>query len=111
MSEQRLATRRTTGLAGLGAAVLFGVGSALWAFDQPDAGAPVREVVAFYTDTSACPGTHASLGSPSFLLLVVGLAFVTPLSRFLLGPSFLLLAAVSVQLLRGSGQDAASNVT
>lgn len=35
-------------------------------------------------------------------LLVVGLAFITPLSRFLIGPSVLLLAAVSVQFLRGS---------
>ena len=214
MSDRRLATRRTTGLAGLGAAVLFGVSNALWAFDQPDAGAPVREIVAFYTDTSAriiaggslsllsvtlfvlfasgvrgilrehegddllataafggalllvASGLGAEtlnmvgawraddgqltpeLGRALFeisyvlgynapgvgvgilllaiavvalrvralmprwlaiLLLVVGLAFVTPLSRFLLGPSVLLLAAVSVQLLRGSVPDAARN--
>lgn len=36
----------------------------------------------------------------AFRLLVVGLAFITPLSRFLLGPSILLLAVASVQLLR-----------
>lgn len=44
----------------------------------------------------------------AFLLLVVGLAFITPLSRFLLGPSVLLLAVVSVQLLRASAPGAAS---
>jgi hypothetical protein len=196
--------------------ILFGVGSALWAFDQPEAGAPAGEVVSFYTDTSAriiaggslsllsvmlfilfASGLRAilrehegddlfatmafggalvlvaaglgaetlnmvgawraddgqltpELGRALFeisyvlgyngagvgigvlllatamvalraralmprwlaiLLLVVGLAFVTPLSRFLLGPSFLLLAAVSAQLLRDSVPDAASNVT
>ena len=216
MSDQRLATRRATGLAGLGVAVLFGVGSSLWAFEQPDAGAPAREVVAFYTDTSAriligaslsllavalfvlfASGVRAilrehegddllattafggallsvaaglgaetinmvgalraddgsltpQLGRSLFeisyvlgyngagvgigilvlataavalraraflprwvalLLLVVGLAFITPLSRFLLGPSVLLLAAASIQLLRASAPNEASNLT
>jgi hypothetical protein len=36
-------------------------------------------------------------------LVVVGVAFVTPLSLFLLGPAVLALAVVSVQLLRTSG--------
>lgn len=193
--------------------VLFGVGNALWAFDQPEAGAPVGEIVAFYADTSAriiAGGSLGLLSIPLFvlfasgvrailrehegddllatvafggalllvaaglgaetlnmvgawraddgqltpelgralfeisyvlgyngagvgigvlllataavalraralmprwlaiLLLVVGVAFVTPLSRFLLGPSVLLLAAVSAQLLRGRGQREAS---
>jgi hypothetical protein len=172
-----------TGIAGLGAAVLFGVGSALWAFEQPDPGAPVREIVAFYTDTSARIIAGGSLSLLSIALFVlfasgvrailrehegddllataafggallamaaglgaetinmvgalraedgsltpelgralfeiscvlgyngVGLAFITPLSRFLLGPSVLLLAVVSVQLLRASAPDAASNAT
>ena len=207
MPDQRLATRRVTGLAGLGVVVLFGVGNALWAFEQPDAGASVQEIVAFYTDNSAwiiagasisllasalfilfASGVRAilrehegddlfataafggalllvaaglgaetinmvgalraedgsltpQLGRSLFeisyvlgfngagvgigilllataavalraralmprwlalLLLIVGLAFITPLSRFLLGPSVLLLAAVSAQLLRAS---------
>lgn len=42
----------------------------------------------------------------ALLLLVVGFAFITPLARFLLGPSILLLAAGSVQLLRRSPPDA-----
>jgi hypothetical protein len=207
MTDQRLAMRRTTGLAGVGVAVLFGVGNALWAFDQPNAGAQVGEILAFYTDTSAriivggsisllsialfvvfASGVReilrenegddllataafggaillvaAGLGAETLnmvgawraddgqltpelgralfeisyvlgyngagvgigilllaiaavalraralmprwlalLLFVVGLAFITPLSRFLLGPSVLLLAVVSVQLLRTS---------
>jgi hypothetical protein len=53
MQSQGLTTRRITGLAGLGVVVLFGVGNALWAFEQPDAGAPAREVVAFYAGTSS----------------------------------------------------------
>jgi hypothetical protein len=36
----------------------------------------------------------------ALLLLVAGLAFLTPLSRFLLGPAVLLLAVVSANLLR-----------
>lgn len=44
--------RRITGLAGLGVVALFGVGNALWAFEQPDAGAGASQIVAFYTETS-----------------------------------------------------------
>jgi hypothetical protein len=46
----------------------------------------------------------------AFFLLVAGVAFITPLSRFLVGPSILLLAAGSVQLLRTSAPDAAQLV-
>ena len=215
MADQMLTTRRVTGLAGLAVAVLFSVGNALWAFDQPEAGAPSREIVAFYTDTSARIIVGASLSLlaaalfvvfasglrailrghegddqfataafggallvvaaglgaetinmvgalradggeltpelgralfeisyvlgyngaglgicvlvsaaaavalrvPTFLprwlglaLLVIGLAFITPLSRFLLVPAVLALAAVSVRLLRTSASDVARNV-
>jgi hypothetical protein len=211
MSDQRLTTRRVTGLTGLGAAVLFGLGSALWAFEQPNAGATAQEIVAFYTDTSAwiiVGGSLSLLAIPLFvffasgvrsvlrehegddllataafggalitvaaglgaetinmvgasraddgqltpelgralfeisyvlgyngagvgigilvlaiatvalrarafmprwlalLLLGIGLAFLTPLSRLLLGPSVLLLAGVSAHLLRTSPSDA-----
>lgn len=215
MSERRLTTRWVTGLAGLGTVILFGGGSALWAFDQPEAGASAREVVAFYSNTSTeiivggslsllaialfvlfASGARAilrehegddlfstaafggailllvaglgaetinmvgafraddgqltpALGRALFeisyvlgynaagvgigilvmaaaavalrsrglmprwvalLLLMVGLAFLTPLSRFLLGPAVLLLAVVSVYLLRTSRPGAASNL-
>lgn len=39
-------------LSGLATAVLFGAGSAIWAFEQPDRGAGTDEIVAFYEDTS-----------------------------------------------------------
>lgn len=211
MPDQRLATRRITGLAGLGVVALFGVGNALWAFEQPDAGAPAQEIVAFYTDTSteivvggslsfvaiglfalfasgvrallrdhedsdllattafggAILAMAAGLGAEAInmvgalradggeltrelgqalfeisyvlgyngagvgigifalaiavaalrsrallphwlalLLLVLGIAFLTPLSQFLLGPSILLLVIVSVNLLRRPTSDA-----
>lgn len=214
MADQRLVRRRATGLAGFAVVVLFGAGSALWAFEQPDAGAPAGEIVAFYTDgsgriiagaslslvslpmlvlfasgvrailqehegddllaTTAFGGAlllvAAGLGAETInmvgalraddgqltqelgqalfeisyvlgynaagvgigtlllataavalrarallprwlalVLLVIGFAFITPLSRFLLGPSVLLLAAVSAQLLRASAPDAASS--
>jgi hypothetical protein len=216
MSNRRLATRRATGLAGLGAAILFGVGSALWAFDQPSAGASAREVVAFYADTSTGIAVGGSLSlfavalfvffasgarailrehegedlfstaafggaivlvvaglgaetinmvgafraddgqlspqlgralfeisyilgynaagvgigifvlavaavalrskalMPSWLalfLLVAGLAFITPLSRYLLGPAVFLFAVVSANLLRAPKPDAAGNAS
>lgn len=211
MEDHRRSPRRVTGLAGLGVAVLFGVGNALWVLDQPAAGAPARVVVAFYTHTSVriivgaslsllaaalfvlfasgvrailreyegddvlattafggavllvpaglgaetinmvgalraydgqlTPGLARALFEISyvlgyngagvgigilvfaiavvalraralmprwlaFFLLVVGVAFMTPLSRFLVGPSILLLAAGSVQLLRTSAEGA-----
>jgi hypothetical protein len=70
MANQRLSTRRATGLAGLGVAVLFGVGNALWALEQPDAGAPTRAIVAFYTNTSGRIVVGASLS------LLAGALFV-----------------------------------
>lgn len=207
MQTQGLTTRRITGLAGLGVVVLFGVGNALWAFEQPNAGAPASKVVAFYSGTSseiiiggslslfaialfilfasgvrailreyenedvfatvafggALLAMAAGLGAETInmvgamradagqltpelgrvffevsyvlgyngagvgigifglaiatvalrsrallprwlalILIVLGVAFITPLSRFLIGPSILLLAMVSASLLRPS---------
>ncbi|MEA2410469.1 MAG: hypothetical protein QOC77_1030 [Thermoleophilaceae bacterium] len=52
MADRGLATRRVTGIAGLTVAIVFGAGNALWALDQPQAGASAGKVVAFYTDGS-----------------------------------------------------------
>ena len=71
MADQVLTTRRVTGLAGLAVAVLFSVGNALWAFDQPEAGASSREIVAFYTDTSARIIVGASLSLLAAALFVL----------------------------------------
>lgn len=46
-------TRRITGLAGLGVVALFGVGNALWAFEQPDAGAGAAPSVLLLAVVSA----------------------------------------------------------
>ncbi len=62
MSAQGLVTRRATGLAGLGVAVLFGAGNALWVFDQPDGGASAEAIGTFYADTltaRSCGSTRA----------------------------------------------------
>jgi hypothetical protein len=99
MSAQRLATRRTTGLAGLGAAVLFGVGNALWAFDQPDAGAPVREIVAFYTDTSARIIAGGSLSLLAVTLFVLFASGVRAILREHEGDDLLATAAFGGALL------------
>lgn len=207
MTAQDLSARRFTGLAGLGTAILFGVGNALWAFDQPEGGATAGEVLAFYQGDSGWVIAGASLSllsvasfvffasglrailreregddmlataafggalllaaaglgaetinmvgafraedgtltpqlgqalfeisyvlgyngagvglgilllataavalraralmptSAAAVLLVIGLAFVTPLARFLLAPSLLLLIGVSIRLLRAT---------
>src|SRR5436190_3962339 len=71
MANQTLTTRRITGLAGLAVAIVFGAGNALWAFDQLGAGAPAREVVAFYTDASARIVAGASLSLVAIAVFVL----------------------------------------
>ncbi len=71
MMDRGLTARRVTGLAGLGAVVLFGIGNGLWAFEQPEAGAPAREVVAFYADNSAWIVAGASLSLLAVALFVL----------------------------------------
>jgi hypothetical protein len=71
MADRTLTTRRVTGLAGLAVAVVFGAGNALWAFDQPAAGAPAREIVAFYTDASARIVAGASLSLVAIAVFVL----------------------------------------
>src|SRR4051794_8942230 len=80
MWNQTLTTRRITGLAGLAVAVVFGAGNALWAFDQPEAGAPAREIVAFYTHTSARIVVGASL---SLVAIAVFVLFASGLREIL----------------------------
>jgi hypothetical protein len=71
MADRGLDTRRTTGLAGLLAAILFVVGNALWALDQPDPGASASTIVDFYADASGriIAGGSLSLLSTAFLVL------------------------------------------
>ena len=48
--------------------------------------------------------TDMAMVKDNHVLAAGGVAFITPLSRFLLGPSVLVLAVVSVQLLRSSSE-------
>jgi hypothetical protein len=68
VSDQGIATRRLTGMAGLGAAVFFAAGSAFWAFEQPAAGARAGVVLDFYANTS----TEIIVGA-SFSLVAIAL--------------------------------------
>jgi hypothetical protein len=99
MPDQGLSIRRATGLAGVGVAVFFGTGSALWAFDQPDAGAPAAEIVAFYTDTSARIVTGASLSLLAIALFVFFASGVRAILREHEGDDLLATAAFGGALL------------
>lgn len=70
MADARFNTRRLTGIAGLGAGILFGGGSALWGFEQPRAGASTAKLLAFYrdNDTEIVIGASLALGSIAFFV-------------------------------------------
>ena len=74
MADRTPTTRRVTGLAGLGVVILFLVGNALWALDQPEAGAPAHEILAFYAGSS----TQIVVGASLSLLAI---ALFVPLAR------------------------------
>lgn len=59
--------RRVTATSGLVAAILFGAGNALWAFDQPPFGAPTHQILAFYRSDSALIVAGATLSLISFV--------------------------------------------
>ncbi|MDT7582385.1 MAG: hypothetical protein QOK35_3701, partial [Pseudonocardiales bacterium] len=61
---------RLAPLSGLAFVVLFGIGSGIWAFDQPRRGAAISELVAFYTDTSTRILIGGSLSLISLVFLV-----------------------------------------
>ena len=56
---------------GVAAAVLFGVGSALWGLDMPEGGAPPRELAAFYRDNADAIVWGASLSLVGIAAFVV----------------------------------------
>lgn len=99
MADRRLARRRTTGLAGLGVVVLFGVGNALWAFEQPSGGASAGTVVAFYTDNSAWIIAGASLSLLAVALFVLFASGVRTILREHEGDDLLASAAFGGALL------------
>jgi drug/metabolite transporter (DMT)-like permease len=78
---RRLDARRCAGFSGIVAAVLFATGSALWAFDWPEAGAPAAEIADFYRDTSGRIVLGASL---SLLAVAAFVLFAAAVRRLLI---------------------------
>ncbi len=99
MGDYRLATRRTTGLAGLAVTVLFGAGNALWAFEQPDAGAPTRAIVAFYATNSARIIAASSLSLITVAAFVLFASGIRTILRELEGDDLLATTAFGGALL------------
>ncbi len=73
--------RRMTGAVGLAVAVLFAAGNALWALDQPEAGASAHQIVSFYTSTSSRIIAGASISLLAGALLVFFASGVRALLR------------------------------
>jgi|SRR5680860_201965 len=99
MPNRTPTTRQATGLAGLGAVVLFGAGNALWAFEQPDGGASAREILAFYTDNSGWIIAGASLSLLSIVLFVFFASGIRAILREHEGDDLLATAAFGGALL------------
>lgn len=66
-----MTAHRYTALSGILVAVLFGTGSALWAFEMPAPGASAAEVVDFYRNTSRRIVVGASLSMVAGAVLVL----------------------------------------
>ncbi|MEA2157756.1 MAG: hypothetical protein QOD66_136 [Solirubrobacteraceae bacterium] len=99
MADRSRHTRRTTGVAGLAVAVLFGGGSALWGFEQPHSGASARAIVGFYTDTSARIIVGASLSLLAIALFVLFASGLRAILRELEGDDLLATTAFGGGLL------------
>jgi hypothetical protein len=77
----RSSARRMTGSVGLAVAVLFAAGNALWALDQPEAGASSHQIVSFYSSTSSRIIAGASVSLLAAALLVFFASGVRTLLR------------------------------
>jgi hypothetical protein len=72
--------QRYAGLSGIVVALLFGTGTALWAFEMPEPSASAAEVVDFYRNTSGRIVAGASL---SLVAIAVFVLFASGLRRVL----------------------------
>lgn len=63
--------RRIAGISALAAAILFGVGSAIWGLDMPDRGTPGDQLITYYEDRAdrIVIGASMSLLAIPFILL------------------------------------------
>src|SRR6202041_1746556 len=80
-AEREMGTRRTTGVMGLAVAVLFAGGNALWALEQPEAGASAHQIVSFYQSASDRIIAGASISLLAGALLVFFASGVRTLLR------------------------------
>jgi hypothetical protein len=80
-AEREIGTRRTTGVMGLAVAVLFAGGNALWALEQPEAGASAHQIVSFYQGASDRIIAGASISLLAGALLVFFASGVRALLR------------------------------
>ncbi|MDQ3934977.1 MAG: hypothetical protein M3340_10165 [Actinomycetota bacterium] len=72
-------SRRLTWIAGLAAAGTFLVGSGIWGFDQPNAGASAEEILEFYSDTSTrivIGGTLSLVAIALFTIFASGMRLI-----------------------------------
>ena len=72
-------SRRLTWIAGLAASVTFLVGSGMWGFDQPAAGASTEEILEFYSDASTrivIGGTLSLLAIALFTIFASGIRLI-----------------------------------
>ncbi len=75
-----MTAERQAGISGITVAVLFGVGSAIWALDMPEDGSAVIDVIDFYRDTA---DRIVIGGSLSLLAIAAFLWFAAALRRVL----------------------------
>jgi hypothetical protein len=80
-AEREMGARRVTGAMGLAVAVLFAGGNALWALDQPEAGASAHRIVSFYNGASDRIVAGASISLLAGVLLVFFASGVRSLLR------------------------------
>jgi len=81
MTAARTTAQRYATMSGLSAAVLFGVGSAIWALDMPEDGTAVGRVVGFYEDTA---DRIVVGGSLSLLAIALFVAFAAEVRQVVL---------------------------
>lgn len=66
--------RRIGGISALAAAILFGVGSAIWGLDMPDRGTPGDELITYYEDRADRIVIGASMSLLAIALIVLAAA-------------------------------------
>jgi hypothetical protein len=103
-------SQRSAALSGIGVALLFGGGTALWALEMPDAGASGGEIVAFYRETSDRIVVGASISLVAIALFVFFASALRRLLREAEGDDLLANTAFGGALLGGGAGLAAETI-